>query len=129
MLINEPDHDRANKADKHCVDEERNHAKASFALGVGRIECTAVCAMDLDTVHFVLLGMEQDRVALPADIIHGIVIRPKDGRSVQNDAGCRRLDYFEADPTSGHTPILEIKNRPLLPGRPGGVSTSVGPVM
>ena len=89
------------------MDEKRNHA-ASFALRVSRIECTAVCAVDLDTVHFVLLGMEQDRVAVPADIIHGIIVRPKYGRSVQNDAGCRRFNYFKADPTSGHMPILEI---------------------
>jgi len=28
-------------------------------------------------MNFALLGMEQDRVAVPADIIHGIIVRPK----------------------------------------------------
>ena len=85
-----------------------SHAGAFFVLSVSRIECTAVCAVDLDTVHFVLLGMEQDRVTIPAGIIHGIILRPKYGRSVQNDAGCRRFDYCEADPTSDHdTRILD----------------------
>ena len=58
--------------------------------------------MDLDPVHFVLLGVEQDRFAHAAGIIHGIVLRPKNGRGVQNDAGGWRFDYFEADPTRDH---------------------------
>lgn len=73
-----------------------------FALSVRRIECTAVCAMDLDSVNFVLLGVKQDCVALAAGIIHGIIVCPKYGRSVQNDAGCRRADYFQAEFAGGH---------------------------
>jgi hypothetical protein len=41
-----------------------------FALRVSRIECAAIRAMDQYPMNFALLGMEQDRVAVPADIIH-----------------------------------------------------------
>jgi hypothetical protein len=71
-------------------------------LGVRRIECAAIRAMDQYPLNFVLLGMEQDRVTLAAGVVHGIIVRPKYGRSIQNDTGSRRVDYFEADPTSGH---------------------------
>ena len=80
-------------------------------------------------MHFVLLGMEQDRVAVPADIIHG-------SSSVLRIGGASKMTPVAGGSTTLRlilravkVRILKIKNRPLLPGRPGGVSISVGPVM
>jgi hypothetical protein len=42
-------------------------------LGVCGIICSAVSAVDYNAMHSVLLGVQQDRAALAADIVHGLV--------------------------------------------------------
>jgi len=53
-------------------------------------------------MNLVLRGMQQDNAASPTGIIHRVIIGLKYGRSVQNETGSGRGDYFEADLTSGH---------------------------
>jgi hypothetical protein len=65
-------------------------------------------------VNLVLLGMQQNRAALAADVIHGVVTRDKHGRRFQCDALCRRSNYFKADLASGHN---------VLPVTGGSVTT------
>jgi hypothetical protein len=48
-------------------------------------------------MNLVLLGMQQSRTTSAAGKIHGMIARPKHGRSLQKDTGCRRDDYLEAD--------------------------------
>jgi hypothetical protein len=58
--------------------------------------------MDQNAMNFVLFRMKQYSAALAAGVVYGIIFRPKYGRSVQDDTSRRGIDYFEADPTSGH---------------------------
>ena len=48
-------------------------------------------------MNLVLLGMQQDRAASFAGIIHGVIACYEHGRSVQNDTDCWRGDCFKAD--------------------------------
>jgi hypothetical protein len=61
-------------------------------------------------MNLVLLGMQQSRTTSAAGKIHGMIARPKHGRSLQKDTGCRRDDYLEADLTNGHN-VLPLRRR------------------
>jgi hypothetical protein len=55
-------------------------ATKGSGLSVRRIIRSAIRTMDQDAVDLVLLGMQQDRAALAAGVIHGMVTGFKDGR-------------------------------------------------
>jgi hypothetical protein len=57
-----------------------------------------------------LLGMQQNRTAVAASVVHRMLTRYEHGRGVQDDADCRRVNYFEADLTSSHY-VLPIHRR------------------
>jgi hypothetical protein len=46
-----------------------------------------------DPVNLALVGMQQDDAATAAGIVHRMLARREHGRSLQDDADCRRGDY------------------------------------
>jgi hypothetical protein len=51
------------------------------------------------------LGVEQDRAAMAASVIDGMIARPQDRRSIHDSTGGRRNDDFQADLWRGHYPV------------------------
>src|SRR3954452_9930699 len=75
----------------------------TLRLGVRRIVRSTARAADQKAVHLILLGMEQDRAASAARVVHRMIARLEHRRSVQNASGCRRGDNSETDLTGGHS--------------------------
>jgi hypothetical protein len=48
-------------------------------------------------VNLALVGMQQDGAATATGIIHRMLARSEHGRGLQDDADCRRDDYFKGD--------------------------------
>jgi hypothetical protein len=57
--------------------------------------------VDHDPVNLALVGMQQDDAATAAGLVHRMLARREQGRSLQDDADCRRGDYSKGN-TSGH---------------------------
>ena len=51
----------------------------------GLVVRSAVCAAEQDAVNLIFLGMQQDRAAVAAGVVHRMIARLEDG-GVQNDA-------------------------------------------
>jgi hypothetical protein len=63
------------------ADAYRSHAPFEL-LSVSRVIRAAVSAVNHDTMNSVLLRVQQDRAAVSADIIHGLVYLLEDWRSI-----------------------------------------------
>jgi hypothetical protein len=78
-------------------------------------------------VDLALVGMQQDRAAATAGVIHRMIACPKHGWGVQDDTNCRRGSYFKGD-TSGQD-ALPLQQAGALPNSqppaPGSGSQSV----
>ena len=57
-----------------------------------------------------LVGMQQNGAATAAGVIHRMIACPKHGWGVQDDADCRRGDYFKANLAGGHN-VLTSRRR------------------
>src|SRR4051812_47236729 len=75
----------------------------TLRLGLRRIVRSTARAADQKAVHLILLGMEQDRAASAARVVHRMIARLEHRRSVQNASRCRRGDSSETDLTGGHS--------------------------
>jgi hypothetical protein len=74
--------------------------------------------MDQDAVDLALVGMQQDRAAAAAGVIHRMFARLKHGRSVQDFTDRRRGKNFKADLSSGHDVLpMQAGARPSLSHR------------
>lgn len=52
----------------------------------------SICQPRPAPVNLALIGMHQDDAATAPGIVHGMFARDEYGRSLQNDADCRRVD-------------------------------------
>ena len=74
--------------------------------------------MNQDAVDLVLLGMQQNRAALAASVIHGLVTGFENGRRFQGDTHWWRGDQFKTELLGGHN---------MLPVQAGALPDSQSP--